>query len=383
MTLDVNADARVYRADAMTGGEVLPDVDSPAQSQVKRLVIPPDAQASQAAQQAEYAARLEGLETVARAALDAVTTDAGNRLSQAVDAAETRVMDALSLLEQHQRETARWRTDLDERLRTQMRELGEWDETLTEMRHEVGGLREMAEASVSLASGDLDKRWDAVQRELRDILATAESDERARWEAFMAGATETLAGNSGIDPAELASVRGELATLRESATTTISQLQQVQREQLAALRSEINTLVESERNRISAGVAEQLDEARQVFVTQTQSLQDWQSQVGRDVSALKDTAVAAEAGVRHAKTSLHTETQSALTTIRSEVDLGVAQARTAAQSENVSLRTDMERLIKRSQGAIQGRQSLSLLLALLSLLLAIAALALPFVLHTH
>ncbi len=195
MTLDVNASTHPYRADVVQENDVLPDVDAVAQSQAARTT------AVAASHEAEFAARLDDLEAVARAALDAITTDAGNRLNQVVETAETRVMEALSVLEQHQREAARWRDDLDEQLRKQMRELGEWDETLTEMRHEVSGLREMAEASVSLASGDLDKRWDAMRRELRDILATAESDERARWEAFMAGATETLAANSGIDPA--------------------------------------------------------------------------------------------------------------------------------------------------------------------------------------
>jgi hypothetical protein len=392
MAPDMTPNARPYSADAVTDSDLARDLEHLAQANADRAAVQRGAQDLAAAQTHftalvtqydDHISRLAGLEDAARAAIDAVATDAGNRLSQTVDRAETRVMEALAVLDQQQRDAARWRDDLDERLRAQMRDLGEWDDTLTEMRHEVGGLREMAEASVALASGDLDHRWDALRRELRDILATAESDERARWEAFMAGAAETLANHSGIDPAELAAVRADLATLRDAATTTIQQMQQAQREQLAALRTELHALVESERAHIAAGVEQRLEDARAIFLTQTRALDDWQQQVGRDVAALKATAVAAETGVRDARATLRAEVQGALTALRTELDQGVAQARVTAQAEVSALRADTERMVRRTQSQTLGRQSLSLLVAILALLVALGALALPFVLHLH
>ena len=391
MALDMNPDARSYKADAVSENELARDLDHVAQALSTR-----DAALQQAArgmqnaqehiadlvaQNQEYSQQLMGLEAAARAALDAITTDAANRLGHTVERTETRVMEALGLVEQQQHEVLRWRNDAEERLRTQLRDLGEWDETLTEMRHQVGGLREMAEASVSLASGDLDRRWDSMRRELRDILETSASDERARWEAFMVGAGETLAAHSGIDLAELENVRTDVATLRDSANKTIAQLQQMQREQLAALRSEVHTLVESERNSIAAGVELRIEEARRVFLAQVQSLQDWQQQVGRDVAGLRGSAQAAEEGVREAKTALRTETQGALTTIRTEVEFGVAQARVVAQNEIGTVRADCERLVQRAQQQSQSRQAFAFLLAILAMLVAVGALVLPFLRH--
>jgi hypothetical protein len=360
MPIDANATSQPYS----------PDV-TPADFDLARPALAPD----------DAVARLADLEAAARAALDAITTDAANRLSQAVDRAETRVMEALSLMEHQQREAHRWRDDLDERLRAQMRELGEWDETLTEMRHEIVGLREMAEASVSLASGDLDQRWDAMRRELGDILATAESDERARWEAFMAGAADTLAAHSGIDPTELATVRADLANLSATAATTVARLHEAQREQVAALRSEVHSLLESERNRAAAALQERLEEARGAFLAQTQTLRDWQEQVGRDVAALRQAAAAAERDVHAAKADLLGGMEGTLAALRGEIANGIAQAKIGAQNEVQTARAETERLVRRAHGQSQGRQSFVLLLALLALLVAVGALALPFVWH--
>ena len=388
MSLDLNADARPYGADAVSQADLARDLEHVAQVMDARDAALQrtaselrDAQgqiSALAAQQDDYTHRFEGLEAAARAALETITTDAAQRLSATVDRAETRIMDALTLFESHQRDFTRWREDAEERFRTQLRDLGEWDETLTEMRHEIGGLREMAEASVSLASGDLDRRWEGMRRDLSDTLASAESDERARWEAFMATATETLASHSGIDLGELATVRADVAQLRDAATQTIGQMQGAQRDQMAALRSEMHTLLESEHTSIGAGVDLRLEEARKVFLAQVQSLQEWQQQVGRDVAALKQTAQAAEAGVREAKASLRTEAQGALDSIRMEVEQGVSQTRAAVQAALGDVRADTERLIKRSQLPVQARLSLVMLLTILALIFGVGALIVPF-----
>jgi hypothetical protein len=155
-------------------------------------------------------------------------------------------------------------------------------------------------------------------------------------------------------------------------------MQTAQRDQLAALRSEMHTLLESERGNISAGVDGRLEEARKVFLAQVQSLQEWQQQVGRDVAALKQTAQAAEEGVREAKAALRAETQTALSTIHSEVEQGVIQARSAVQSALGEMRGETERMIKRSQMPLQGRLTLVMLLTILALVFGIGALMVPF-----
>jgi hypothetical protein len=384
MSLDITNGVRPYQTDTIAEADlehatqVMDARDAASARITATLHTMQEHLAALTAQQEDTAQRFEGLEAVARAALATITTDAAQRLNGTVESAETRIMDALTLLETHQREITRWREDAEERFRAQLRDLGEWDETLTEMRHEIGGLREMAEASVSLASGDLDRRWDGMRREISDILASAESDERARWEAFMATATETLASHSGIDLGELHTVRADVAQLRDAATQTITQIQGAQREQMAALRSEIRTLIETERSSISAGVDQRLEEARKVFLAQVQSLQDWQGQVGRDVATLKTTAQAAEADAREAKSALQAETQGARAAIRSEVEQGVAQSRVAVQAALGEVRADTERLIKRSQMPIQGRLSLVMLLTILALIFGIGALIVPF-----
>lgn len=388
MALDMNPDARPHAADAVMEDTHSPDVKNVGTHHAASAQTGKDLRATQERIEAlleeheQHTERLAGLEIAARAAIDAVTEDASNRITKVVDQAEQRIMDAVSLSEQQQKDMTRWHNQTDEQIRAQIRELGEWDETLTEMRQDIGGLREMAEASVSLASGDLDQRWNRLERDLRDILATAESDERARWEAFMAGAADSIASHSGIDPAELETARTELAKLSTTATHTVSQMQQSQREQLAAMRSEINTLIESERARIGAGLDAKIDDARTVFTTQVKSLQDWQQQVGKDVGQLRQTAQAAESGVLEAKSSLQREAQAALATIRAEVEMGVTQARAVAQAEISVVRADCERMVKRAQQKGQTFQTLALIIAMVAFLVGIAAFGVTF-LHLH
>lgn len=376
MSPNHNIDARAITADALADVEIAPLRPSAAPQPANRELQ--ERLDTLATQQEQFAERFAGLEEAARAAIDAITMESEQRLAATADRAETRVVEGLTLIEQQQHEQARSRSDLEERLRTQMRELGEWDENLSEMRQEIGGLREMAEAALSIASGDLEQRWDALRRELRDTLATAESDERARWEAFMAGVSETLAVNSGIDPTALETVRTEVTTLRNTANQTINQIQGVQREQLAALRSEMRTLVESERSAIGADVDTRLEEARRVFLAQVQSLQDWQQQVGKDVQGLRGEASSARQEVNAATAQLNAETQRALAMIHNEVDQGVAQARSVAQSETGSIRIESERHIRAVQQQARTAQMIALVIAVLALLMGAGALALVF-----
>ena len=100
--------------------------------------------------------------------------------------------------------------------------------------------------------------------------------------------------------------------------------------------------------------------------------------MGRDVAALKQTAQAAEAGVREAKATLHAETQGARDAIRNEVAQGVAQSRAAVQMALGEVRADTERLIKRSQIPVQARLSFLMLLTILALIFGVGALIIPF-----
>ena len=165
--------------------------------------------------------RIQSLEVAARLAIEAVTDGAEQRISSTLERGESRILDALSLAEQQQREFARWRDDWQGRLEQQVNELNEWDGDLRALSQDLGGMREMAEAAIGVASDELERRWDAIRRELTDILETAASDERARWEAFMLSATETLANSAGIDPAEVDALRIDIAQLRETAAQTI------------------------------------------------------------------------------------------------------------------------------------------------------------------
>lgn len=378
MALDLNPDTRPRAADAVMEDTHSPDVQRGGSQPGKDLRATHERIEALIAEQEQHSERLAGLEIAARAAIDTAAENASNRITTVVDQAEQRIMDAVSLSEQQQKDLTRWQNQSDEQIRAQMRELSEWDETLTEMRQDIGGLREMAEASVSLASGDLENRWHALERDLRDILATAESDERARWEAFMAGAADSIASHSGIDLVELENVRTDLATLRTTASQTVTQMQQTQREQMAAMRSEINTVIESERGRISAGMDAKIEDARMVFTTQAKSLQDWQQQVGKDVGQVRQSAQGAEKGVQEAQATMHREAQSALTTIRAEVEMGVAQARAVAQAEIGIVRGECERLVKRAQQKGQTFQTLALIIAVIAFLIGIAAFGVTF-----
>lgn len=362
--------------------------------------------------------RLAGLEEAARVAIDIVTVDAERKLATAIDHAETRVVEALTLSEQQQHELARWRNEIEENLRARLRELGEWDEALTETRNDIGGMREMAEAAMALASGDLEnrwnamtreqeKRWDQLGRELREILATAESDERARWEAYMATAADTLAAGANGDPAVVDRLRADVATLHDNvgrAVTTLQQHQQGQREQVASLRSELHTLIESERSRTVAAVDQRIGDAKVALETQTKAMQTLQSQVSQEVTTLRDAATAAEQRTRAATTTLQAEAQKALDTLQSAIEHGVEQARVAAQSElsgiraeldrvsfqaraatqveTGAIRMDSERAMRKMQKQVQMWQSLSLVIAVIALTVGIGAFAVAY-LHLH
>ncbi len=381
MALDVNPNAHPLYADTLSE----PDLDPVAQALATRnAAMRQEMQATQeqiarlAAQQDEAARRLEGLEQAARATLETAATESARRVALAVDAAETRMMEGLTILEDQRRELAHWRDDAEDRLRSQFRDLGDWDEALTEARERVSSLRDMAEASIALASGEFEQRWSGMQYELRDVLATAESDERARFEAFIVGVQDTIASNAGIDPGEIEAVRREIAGLREAANQTIAGLQQAQRIQFAALREEIQSAVAGERAAVASTVDAKLEDARRVFLAQVQSLQEWQQQVGQDVAALKATAAAAEASVRDARATLRAELQHALTTARGEIDLGVSQARVVAQSETSALRVEQERRLSTSLKHVQSRQSLLMIIAVLALIFGIGSAILPF-----
>jgi hypothetical protein len=385
MALDVNPDAHPLYADTVSE----PDLDPVAQALATRnaamrqeMLATQEQIARLTAQQDEIVHHFEGLEQAARAALETAATEAARRVAQAVDAAETRVMEGLTVLEDQRREFAKWRDDAEDRLRSQFRDLGDWDEALTEARERVTSLRDMAEASIALASGEFEQRWSAMQHELRDVLATAESDERARFEAFIVGVQDTMASNAGIDPGEIDAVRREIAGLREAANQTIAGLQQAQRIQFAALREEIQTAVAGERATVAKTVDAKLEDARRVFLAQVQSLQEWQQQVGHDVAALKATAAAAEASVRDARATLRAELQQALTTARGEIDLGVSQARVVAQSETSALRAEQERRLGSSLRQLQSRQALLMIIAVLALIFGVGSAILPF-LHSR
>lgn len=313
--------------------------------------------------------RFAALEAAARAAISTVTIAGEQRLAAAVDRAETRVMDALAVVEQTRGEVARWRAGLEDDLNRRLREIGEWDDALTEMRNDVLGLRELAEAALGVASDDLERRWDAVRRDLADQIATAESDERARWEAFMSGATETLASSAGIDPAEVDALRAEITRLSATAGETTDRLRLAQREQLAALRTELRALVESERGQTVADVEQRIAEARRVFTAQAEALRAWQARVGDDVLALRATAEDAEQRVSATAELLRADAQAALGTIRAEVERGVAQAQAAARDEIGAAQSATQRHLR----AVRRRATIWPILALIVALLALAA----------
>ena len=362
--------------------------------------------------------RLVGLEDAARMAIDIVTVDSERKLANAVERAETRVVEALSLSEQHLGEFQRWRVDVDERVRASLRELGEWDESLTETRGDVVGLREMAEAALSLASGeismrwealsrDIDMRWDQLGRELREILATTEADERTRWEAFMSATADTLAVGEGGDPSAVEYMRSELVMLQEGLTRTTTNLQtqqQQQREHVAALRTELHILIESERSYTVTTVEQRLSDAQSVIINQTKALQDWQQQVGKDVVGLREMATGAEERARSASESMKIEAQTTLENIRTEIRHGVIQARAAAQAELDSVRAeinqvsfqsraanqaetgairmDQDRALRTFQRQVQAWQTLALVLSVIALTIGLGAFAVSF-LHLH
>jgi hypothetical protein len=361
------------------GADVLPDTDD--LSQVYGLP-PLAAPAGPSVDVAAIERRVAALEEAARGVVDTIASDAQQRLSAVVTDAENRLVDALSLNEQQQRELARWREDAEERLRAAMRELGEWDETLTTMRQEAGGLREMAEAAIALASGDLDKRWDALRREIGDILTTAESDERARWEAFMASTADSLAVGSDGDPAAVEELRADIATIRDSVTKTVANFQQMQREQLAALHNEVHAMLETERGRVAHQMDQRLSEAQRAFQSHTTALQEWQQNVGHDVASLRESAGATEQRIRTATEGLQAEAQAAIRAVHTEIQNGIAQTRAAAQAEMGGVRTESTQALRRVQRQARTSQAMALAIAFFALAAGLGSLAVSF-LHLH
>ena len=427
MALDITPNIR-HAPDALTDAEIAQEIEQSAGSLAAR-----SGESQQLARDLRNAfghintligkhelhgERLAGLEEAARVAIDIVSADAERKLATAIDRAETRVVEALTLSEQQQHELGRWRNEIEENVRARLRELGEWDEALSETRNELTGMREMAEAAMSLASGDLDQRWDGITRdidkrwdllgrELREVLSTAESDERARWEAFMATAGDMMAAGTNGDPAVIEALRADVTVLRDNvgrAVTTLQQHQQGQREQVASLRSELHTLLESERSRTIAAVDQRIGETKQAFVSQTTALQEWQERVGREVATLRDAATVAEQRTREATSSLQAEAKRAIDTLNREIEHGVAQARAAAQSELTGIRAEIDRVSFQSHAATQAEtgairndsqralrkmqrqarlwQTLSLLIAVIALTVGIGAFAVAY-LHLH
>ncbi len=375
MPLDITPGARSANAD------VMPD-DGNVTGAYGLSPVPPVRASSATAADPANGHTFSALEEAAHIAIDTVTNDAERRISAAIESAESRVVDALTLNEQHQHELKRWRDETEERLRATLRELSEWDETLSEMRTGMSGMREMAEASISLASGELDQRWDALRGELNDVLATAESDERARWETFMSSVTDSLAVGSDGDPAALEEIRADIAVLRDSVTKTISNFQQMQREQIASLRSEMHSLLESERGRSAHLIETRLGEAQRAFQTHSAALREWQQNVGRDVAGLREMAETADARVREATAQLQAESQVALHAIRVEIQNGVAQARAAAQAEMGGARVESTQAIRKVQRQVQAWQSLALVIAVIAFVIGSGAFAVAF-LHLH
>ncbi len=333
--------------------------------------------------------RFASLETAAQLAIAAVADAAEIRLAQVVDRGETRVMDALSLIEQQQRDVTQWRDAMQTRIDEQVRNLGEWDDELHEVKQELSGMREMAEAALGVASDELDRRWENIRRELTDILETGASDERARWEAFMHSANESLANSAGIDPAEVDALRIDIAALREAASASIASSQQAQREQLAILRTEMRTLMESERVQILTTLNQRVDEAQNLVTTQREKLiewqdgvavrlHEWQDGVSAQVSELHETARQAEHHLRQNLATIRGEAQSMLDQLHQEVDLVIAQARGAARTEISGVRAETERSMTRLHRQSRTWQVLTLIIAVLAFLASGAAVALPF-----
>lgn len=297
--------------------------------------------------------RFAALEAAARLAIEAVTGDAGRQVARLIESSETRLVDALGLVEQQQRDLTRWREAMEQQLNEQVRHLGDWDEELHELKQNLIGMRELAEAALGVASDELERRWESLRRELTDILETEAGDERARWEAFMHSANETLASGSGIDPAEVDALRLDITTLRDAAAQSIAAGQQAQREQLATLRTELRTLLESERGQIITLLSSRVDEAQATFVGQAQQLQAWQDSVAAQLKLWQDG-------------------------LGQEVEQGIHQTRAITRAEISGMRSDTERTMLRLRRQGHVRQILTLIIAILALLASAAAVALPF-----
>jgi predicted DNA-binding protein YlxM (UPF0122 family) len=288
-----------------------------------------------------HASMLAGLEEAARVAIDTVVTEAEHRLSQAIDQAENHVIESISLSEQQQKELARWRDEVDDRLRIQLREIGEWDEILSEKRTEIDGLREMAEASLSLASGDLDKRWERLQRELRDILNTFEVDERARWEAFMASVSTGEGNNIAVLDVLRAEVAQMYETTQQSVQQQINAVQQPAnryREQLASLRTELRTLIASENERLLAETKAQI--TTQMTQGNSVSADDVQQLLMSNAQTLHNDILAVTNDQQSELTSLRTT----ITELSTQMEY---QAKLVAGNEG--LRREVQRLRRRTQ----------------------------------
>jgi len=333
--------------------------------------------------------QLQGLEAVARMAIETVASEANAHVQTFIDAAETRLIEAVTLTEQQQHDLNRWRDTMEEQLRTRLRDIGEWDEILQEKRTEVDGLREMAEAALSLASGDLETRWEAQQQELQDILATYESDERARWEAFMSTTAETLGNDAGGDPTSIAPLRAELIK-QQQMLTTLQQYYQTQREQVVALQNDMRAQVESACNSTVTAVQAK-------FTAHYDSLHDWHKHASKDLETWHGQIALLEKRANAATEKLTLQTNQTVATMRHEIqqharnaatdeigqvratfDEAASQSRAATQAETGMLRIENDRALMKLRRQLRTSQTLTFIIALVALGAGVAAILISY-----
>jgi hypothetical protein len=314
------------------------------------------------ARQDEACAKLESLEEAARVAIDTITVNAEHRLAQSVENSEARLVESLGIVEQHQREINRWQGELDQQLRTRLRELQEWEELLREKRDDIHGLREMAEASISLASGELDTRWEKQRRELQEILATFESDERARWDAFVVTAIADLTVSSDGDPVVIDHLRTKIQTIQTSFDQFLHEAQnnqQVQREQMAAVRSEMRSLIESEHNAI-------LSQIERNFAQKVEEIQNWQQKVHAEhvhMSSTMESAIAQQ----------HSIVNQEMTDLRRTFDELMKQVCTLTSTETGQIRLEQNMALHRLKSRTSKWNILTFIVAIIALLTGVGS----------
>lgn len=325
---------------------------------------------------------LSHLEQAAQMAIDTILTESRHRIDVLVDQVDTRVLDALSMVDEQQQTLHNWQQITENELQKRIANADAHQFAITEQVQRMERVRTAAEASLAITRGDLEQQWNLLRTEMSTHFAQREQEEQLRWEQFR---SSVMLQSSSADQnsehiqhvsAELAKLRDDTGSILGVVHGTLNNLQQHQqglREQVTAVRSETHALLESEHANILESIENRLVIAGTKMTSQAQSLQETLHRSAAEFMKVQDDTKLAERRLQ----DILSEQEINMNSLRRLLDQEIFQLHSMVREETEKILQEQTVGFRHAQLW----QSITFVMTIVALVVATGAFALTYLHH--